>query len=861
MANTLNPQAYLMWLLGQKNKSNGLNDKSTAESSKFRYEYVRRLEGVYQPEMVMSKVHGRPKSSPETSSVDEDFFNLETHKITMLVPELRLYKTTSEGLLPFYFPVVSDFDPLENSSEGVPAYAGGNSVIKSFTVTLYGSDPFTARKYLNASLNIRVDSLSNLFLQKKGYARLADLFTISQPSGRQRDSGATIKAGQLMRPIEVAAILRYSMRDPDGVFTEQEARQIHDNTMALRMNVNDYNINLQKDGTASISIKYTARITTLDENRASFSLTHNASDIMKEAKIKSLKGKGGDDIAASNRAKEELSQAEKEAQEIKRIRDKIFELRKVAYKLESKNRIFEEVTTSDTLRAYRVHGMSQKDKDRDAATLISSAVASSPRSTPEPPSGLDKKKKEGARLIRRIDASQRTAYYILFGDMIEAFCASRVEAMAEAKKKISKLPSSEVSSTQKAERKKVITENQKRMAKFKVLLPNIKLVYVPGDPEMKPRPKVINLADIPISIDLYQKYVFNKILNQKGEVYSITDFLSDCVSTILPQALGGFAGSAPRVLKNSKQVFASSVFTGKEVRPSLGSSRVDVDKMQGPTLASFSDPSNENEYFIIYPEPDAEVPASRSGNKRKDFRDNIYHFQLGKDRGLIKDISFSRINVPFRQEALMTNQIGLYDELRMPHNATVRMFGNTLFYPGSVLYIDPFSIGFGDPRDEMSAARDLGLGGYYIVTEVNTAFDNNGSFETVLDCAFASDVAPGSSNIESTSQATTDSIGTSEVNDESADDEPIDGPPSFEPDPLDGSTINGVEVGDSSVTTDITNTEGQTQRIVQDNQQETWVRFDADEETVRIQERPAPREESPNTSTSSGNGGSRTYGD
>ena len=78
---------------------------------------------------------------------------------------------------------------------------------------------------------------------------------------------------------------------------------------------------------------------------------------------------------------------------------------------------------------------------------------------------------------------------------------------------------------------------------------------------------------------------------------------------------------------------------------------------------------------------------------------------------------------------------------------------------------------------------------------------------------------------------------------------------------LDGSTINGVEVGDSSVTTDITNTEGQTQRIVQDNQQETWVRFDADEETVRIQERPAPREESPNTSTSSGNGGSRTYGD
>ena len=64
------------------------------------------------------------------------------------------------------------------------------------------------------------------------------------------------------------------------------------------------------------------------------------------------------------------------------------------------------------------------------------------------------------------------------------------------------------------------------------------------------------------------------------------------------------------------------------------------------------------------------------------------------------------------------------------------MYGNNLFIPGMEVYIDPNSLGFGDPRDLDSAARKLGIGGYYSITKVSTSF-SGGVLTTNLQCQFA----------------------------------------------------------------------------------------------------------------------------
>ena len=60
-----------------------------------------------------------------------------------------------------------------------------------------------------------------------------------------------------------------------------------------------------------------------------------------------------------------------------------------------------------------------------------------------------------------------------------------------------------------------------------------------------------------------------------------------------------------------------------------------------------------------------------------------------------------------------------------------------MFLPGSTIYIDPSSVGFGDPRNKRSAAARLGLGGYYVVTSVSTTY-SNGVLSTNLEAVFNS---------------------------------------------------------------------------------------------------------------------------
>ena len=85
----------------------------------------------------------------------------------------------------------------------------------------------------------------------------------------------------------------------------------------------------------------------------------------------------------------------------------------------------------------------------------------------------------------------------------------------------------------------------------------------------------------------------------------------------------------------------------------------------------------------------------------------------------------------------MMESVSLYDELKMPYSASITMFGNGLFLPGSVVYINPSSVGFGDPRNKRSASARLGLGGYYTVISVHTTF-NSGQLVTTLQAEYLS---------------------------------------------------------------------------------------------------------------------------
>jgi len=74
--------------------------------------------------------------------------------------------------------------------------------------------------------------------------------------------------------------------------------------------------------------------------------------------------------------------------------------------------------------------------------------------------------------------------------------------------------------------------------------------------------------------------------------------------------------------------------------------------------------------------------------------------------------------------------------LREKYNATVECIGNTYFLPGMKFYLDPTLTGMSQ-LDKEVMQRDLGLGGYYVITHVAADLSPT-DFQTTINGSWVS---------------------------------------------------------------------------------------------------------------------------
>lgn len=122
-----------------------------------------------------------------------------------------------------------------------------------------------------------------------------------------------------------------------------------------------------------------------------------------------------------------------------------------------------------------------------------------------------------------------------------------------------------------------------------------------------------------------------------------------------------------------------------------------------------------------------------------DLSRGIFHFYLGQNQGMIKSIKFTRTDQEYLAEArLMGHGAFGYNQLRGRYEATIVMQGNTFFLPGQYLYINPDSVGSGTQGEDYNdAALLLGLGGYYVVLDIESVITPE-FYETTLKCVWHS---------------------------------------------------------------------------------------------------------------------------
>ena len=147
---------------------------------------------------------------------------------------------------------------------------------------------------------------------------------------------------------------------------------------------------------------------------------------------------------------------------------------------------------------------------------------------------------------------------------------------------------------------------------------------------------------------------------------------------------------------------------------------------------------NQYKYLVMYTQQ--EHAASLTGNPEDDRANGIHHLYIGSSRGLLKNISFAKSEIPYVREArLQTVSNNPLYSLSNRYNITVSMFGNNLFIPGTYIYLNPMGLGheLGDPSSRSSVSRAMGLGGYHIVTNV-THNIQGGAYSTTITALWES---------------------------------------------------------------------------------------------------------------------------
>ena len=128
--------------------------------------------------------------------------------------------------------------------------------------------------------------------------------------------------------------------------------------------------------------------------------------------------------------------------------------------------------------------------------------------------------------------------------------------------------------------------------------------------------------------------------------------------------------------------------------------------------------------------------VSRTGDCKEDLKDGIYHFNIGSDRGILKEMIFSKTDLPQLAELRSAQAIDSggdqLKQLAFPFNCNLKLVGNTLFIPGMIFYANPSFLGLGSPQDKNSIAYQLNLGGYFLVLTTKTTI-SPGHFETEVE--------------------------------------------------------------------------------------------------------------------------------
>jgi len=286
-------------------------------------------------------------------------------------------------------------------------------------------------------------------------------------------------------------------------------------------------------------------------------------------------------------------------------------------------------------------------------------------------------------------------------------------------------------------------------------LMNFRLLFGPLEfYDLNSQIKTINLAQFPISFNLFRAWFLDKIVDQNQTSMTLHSFIRSLVERLVMPSLGGAVPVKFKV-KETKPSFHGLTLPGKQtdgpgIEDVCGRKgfryeellpRVPIMDIKGAVfdegyyrksmkLTNSEARLKTSMDYMLYQVTTRKHLQYRDGNPVEDQKDGILHFNIGSDVGMLKSMKFSQVKIPYRVEYLhemATNQgLDQIEQLVYPYNTDVTLIGTPIFSPGMVYYINPSLAGLGNIRDSNSIAHKLNLGGYNFTSKVTMKIDSRG---------------------------------------------------------------------------------------------------------------------------------------
>ena len=315
--------------------------------------------------------------------------------------------------------------------------------------------------------------------------------------------------------------------------------------------------------------------------------------------------------------------------------------------------------------------------------------------------------------------------------------------------------------------------------------------------------KYVNLADLPIELESFRTFWFNNVISKpQVKRYFLKNLINDLINSLIPKAIRNKDNESatsnstdnPQAMLNYFSLLGDASYlniaalseyvdtaaaqrqedlaaaaallgvpnshltTSEPTTTSNASAPyapyIPFSQIRNQISLAHDTPSGPNTFnvFVIHQKPSSKI--DRLGIETADKEAGIYHFKISENpKGMLRSIQFKRMDLPSLQVANLlsdqgSNKLGI---LREKYDANVLLKGNVIYKPGSVLFVShnhiqqapnaPDHVRSMNWGISTTAARSLGLGGYFVVITVSHDWGNiadGGEWVTTLEAKWLS---------------------------------------------------------------------------------------------------------------------------